>query len=258
MADQFAYFRRSPLATVERTPELLVCRCGIPLPEYNGVMRARFGPDLGPDGLATRIQAVVASFKALRQPFIWQLGPSSAPAALGAYLAAAGLTPVGNAPGMAADLSALDERLPRPADLSIVEVEDERTLHDWVEMAGAGHGEPESLRQARFDVYAALGLGADLPLKRYVASLGGRPVARSALFLGSGVAGIYEVATAQAVRHRGIGTAITLAPLLYARKLGYRIGTLQASEMGISVYARLGFRQVCTFSHYGWEPTMSS
>jgi hypothetical protein len=89
-----------------------------------------------------------------------------------------------------------------------------------------------------------------------LASLGGRPVAKSALFLSSGVVGVYEVATAQAMRRRRIGTAVTLVPLLHALELGYRIGTLQASEMGIGVYARLGFRQVCTFSHHAWEPTM--
>ena len=159
MADQFAYFHRSPLASVERTPELLKYRSGIPIAEYNGVMRTRFSPDLGRDELAARIHEVVASFQTLRQPFLWWLGPSIMPVELGEHLARAGLTPGENAPGMAADLAALDERLPRPADLSIVRVEDERTLRDWVDVAGAGYGELESIRQARYDVHAALGLG---------------------------------------------------------------------------------------------------
>jgi hypothetical protein len=45
-----------------------------------------------------------------------------------------------------------------------------------------------------------------------------------------------------------------LAPLYRARELGYHIGVLQASEMGAGVYTRLGFRQVCSFSLYAWEP----
>lgn len=65
---------------------------------------------------------------------------------------------------------------------------------------------------------------------------------------------IYDVAAAKAARRQGIGAAVTLAPLLRARALGYRIGVLQASEMGTGVYTRLGFRQVCSFALYAWEP----
>ena len=254
MAEQFAYFRHSPLAEVDDSPELLRYFSGIPIAEYNGVIRARFTPDLASDVVAARIQAVVAYFDARRQPFFWWLGPTSAPADLATHLAAAGFAHLGDGPGMAADLDALDDRLPQPPGLTIVPVTDDRGLRDWVETAGAGYGEPESVLQARFDVHRALGLGADLPLQRYVAYLADRPVAMSALFLGAGVAGVYEVATAQDARRKGIGAAITLAPLLRARELGYRAGVLQASEMGVGMYTRLGFRQVCTFSLFAWEP----
>ena len=254
MAEQFAYFRRSPHAEVDESPELIRFLSGLPIPEYNGVIRARFGLELEPAALQGRIQAIVASFAARRQPFFWWMGPSSTPADLAGHLAAAGLAQLGDGPGMAADLDALDERQPGPPGLSIVPVADERTLRDWVEVAGAGYGEPASIRQARYDVHMDLGLGAHLALQRDVAYLAGRPVAMSALFLGAGVGGVYEVATAKDARRRGIGAAVTLAPLRRARELGYRIGVLQASEMGAGVYARLGFRQVCSFSLYAWEP----
>lgn len=260
MTEQFAYFRRSPRAAVDESPEVLQFLSGIPIPEYNGVIRARFARELAPGALRGRIQAIIASFAARRQPFLWWAGPSSTPADLAGHLAAAGLVSLGDGPGMAADLDALDaldaldERQAGPPGLSIVPVEDERTLRDWVEVAGAGYGEPASIRQARYDVHVDLGLGAHLPLQRYVAYLDGRPVAMSALFLGAGVGGVYEVATANDARRRGIGAAITLAPLRRARELGYRIGVLHASEMGAGVYARLGFRQVCSFSLYAWEP----
>jgi len=103
-------------------------------------------------------------------------------------------------------------------------------------------------------VHVDLGLGAQLALQRYVAFLDGRPVDMSALFLGAGVAGVYEVATAKDARRQGSGAAATLAPLRRARELGYRIGVLQASALGTGVYARLGFQQVCSFSLYAWEP----
>jgi GNAT superfamily N-acetyltransferase len=254
MAEQFAYFRRSPRAVVDETPEMFRFFSGIPIPEYNGVIRARFAPELTPDALGGRIQASVASFAARRQSFFWWVGPSSTPGDLAGHLAAAGLASLGDGPGMAADLAALDERQAGPPGLSIMPVADERTLRDWVEVAGAGYGESESIRQARFEVHVDLGLGPHLALQRFVAYLDDRPVAMSALFLGADVAGVYEVATAKDARRQGIGAAVTLAPLRRARELGYRIGVLVASEMGAGVYAQLGFRQVCSFSLYAWEP----
>jgi hypothetical protein len=46
------------------------------------------------------------------------------------------------------------------------------------------------------------------------------------------------------------------APLREARAAGYRVGTLQASEMGFPVYRRLGFQEVCTFGLYLWPGVM--
>jgi GNAT superfamily N-acetyltransferase len=86
----------------------------------------------------------------------------------------------------------------------------------------------------------------------YTAWLDGVPVATSLLQLGGGVAGIYAVATAPEARRRGIGTQVTLYPLLQARVRGYKIGILQASEMGLPVYHSLGFQECCRITSYRW------
>jgi len=135
MAKQFAYFRRSPRAVVDESPDLLRFLCGIPIPEYNGVIGARFARESTPDALRGRIDAVVASFAERRQPFLWWVGSSSTPADLRLHLAAVGLASLGEGPGMATDLEALDTRHVGPPGPSIVPVADERTLQDWV---GAG------------------------------------------------------------------------------------------------------------------------
>ena len=54
-------------------------------------------------------------------------------------------------------------------------------------------------------------------------------------------------------RGRGVGAAITLAPLLEARHLGFHIGILQASHLGYNVYRRLGFQDFGKLGHYRWE-----
>ncbi len=64
--------------------------------------------------------------------------------------------------------------------------------------------------------------------------------------------GIYYVATLPAARGRGIGRAVTLAPLLEARARGYRVAVQHSTEMGVFVYQRLGFTRYCDLSLSLW------
>ena len=72
------------------------------------------------------------------------------------------------------------------------------------------------------------------------------------LFLGTGVAGIYDLDVIPAARGRGIGTALAVACLRLARELDYDVAVLLASRKGESLYRRVGFQRVCTISHWYW------
>lgn len=67
------------------------------------------------------------------------------------------------------------------------------------------------------------------------------------MVLDSGVAGIYAVATIPEVRRKGIGEIMTVMPLNEARQNGYRVGILQSSSLGYSLYKKIGFKEVCKF-----------
>jgi ribosomal protein S18 acetylase RimI-like enzyme len=149
---------------------------------------------------------------------------------------------------MAVDLLALNEDIAAPSDLRIKHVTQAGTLRRWVSTMFRGFELPDSGERALFDLL--IGLGFDLPLRNYVGFLNGEPIATAELFLGAGVAGIYGVATVPTARRQGIGAALTLAPLREARAMGYRIGILHSSVMGLGVYRRLGFREYCKMSHY--------
>jgi GNAT superfamily N-acetyltransferase len=97
-------------------------------------------------------------------------------------------------------------------------------------------------------------LGEAATARYYLARLDGEPVATAALTLAAGVAGIIAVTTIPAARRRGIGAAVTMAPLLEARARGYHVGVLQASEMGSPVYARMGFSEQFRYHNYRWGP----
>ena len=75
-------------------------------------------------------------------------------------------------------------------------------------------------------------------------------MATSLLLLAEGVAGIYFVATLPAARRRGIGYSITLEPLREARRMGYGVGVLQASNAGAPVYRKMGFLESCKMRSY--------
>jgi GNAT superfamily N-acetyltransferase len=152
---------------------------------------------------------------------------------------------------MAADLMALPEDLPFPTGLEILPVENGEILQQWIHIASIGFDVPEEYENVWYDFFVEAVL--NLPFRSYLALLNGRPVATSQLFLSAGVAGIYNVTCIPEARGQGIGAAITLAPSLAARGMGYRIGILQASDLGARVYRRLGFQDFGKRSIFLWE-----
>ena len=152
---------------------------------------------------------------------------------------------------MAAELTSLSENIPSPNGLKIVPVEDKSTLRQWIHVASVGFGVATDVEDIWYGFFAEA--VCERPFRTYLALLDDEPVGTSQLFTSAGVAGIYNVTCMPQARGQGIGAAITLAPLLEARQMGYRVAILQASSMGYKVYQRLGFRDYGKLSVYLWE-----
>lgn len=65
-----------------------------------------------------------------------------------------------------------------------------------------------------------------------------------------GVAGLYNVSTARPRRGQGIGTAMTVLPLLEAQMEGVLFGVLQTQGEARSLYARVGFVSAGVVAEY--------
>lgn len=231
----------------ERNDQLRWIIGGSPIDYHNAVVAAR----LEPAGAGAAIAASIACMRRHKVPGSWHVGPGMTPADLDRRLVDHGFYYAGDDIGMAVDLEALRSEAP-PQGLSISRVTSSEDLAAWVGALGRGFGEGPSGAGWVGAIFARLGLG-NPAWRHYVGRLDGEPVATATLFLGTGVAGVYFVFTRPEVRNRGIGGAITLAPLLDARALGWGIGVLGASTMGEPVYRRLGFREYCRIGLFGWR-----
>ncbi|MGE5375809.1 MAG: GNAT family N-acetyltransferase, partial [Bacteroidota bacterium] len=208
---------------------------------------------LPPEGVDDLIESTLVHFRSMNIRRLSWLADETVPSAeISKALLAHGLTSRDAfATEMAVDFSLIPDSLPARSGLRIVPVDGELVLKQWIHVASIGFRIEESFEKDWFDFFADVIF--DTRFQTYLALLDGKPVATSQLFLSEGVAGIYNVSCIPDARGQGIGSVITLAPLLEARRMGYRIGILQASKEGYNVYRRLGFQDYGKLSVYLWE-----
>jgi GNAT superfamily N-acetyltransferase len=205
------------------------------------------------EGIDELIGDALAHFRSLNIGRVSWLAQEGVPATeIKKYLVAQGLTfRESFAIEMAADLRSVPDDVPTPIGLKIVPVVAGKTLQQWIHAASIGFEVREEFEKVWFDFFVEAVF--DTRFRTYLAILDGQSVGTSQLFLSAGVAGIYNVTCIPEARGQGIGAAITLAPLLKAREMGYKVGILQASGLGFKVYRRLGFQDFGKLSVYLWE-----
>jgi GNAT superfamily N-acetyltransferase len=232
--------------------------CHLTFP-HNPMFKGTWRTQLSPDEVDAAIDETIAWFEARNAPFMfWWTGPGTQPKDLGERLAKRGLISMeeqqkefahgilqteAGAPCMVADLSRMNETVleKTPPGFTIEEIRDEQSLGGFKTVFVESYGIPEWAGQAWVDAALSVGIGRT-PWKMYLGRLDGSPVATNMLFNGGGIASVYAVATLPSARGMGIGSAITLKPLLEAREMGYRYAGLFSTEMGVHVYEGIGFR----------------
>jgi GNAT superfamily N-acetyltransferase len=246
-------FGRLSSAICQDEPDATWFMTDIPFPLFSGVIHAQ----LAPNNLDSRIKEILEPFKSAKKPMVWWTGPSTRPDNLGDHLQACGLLHLDDTDGMAIDLKALNKDLPTNPAVTVKRVDSLNDLEQWSVPLAANFGMPKKAIPQLCESIAKLGFDEQGTLHNYLGMLNGDMVGTCTLYLGAGVAGIYNVSTLPKARRQGVATALTLAALRVAHDRGHRIGILHSSEMGYGVYRRIGFSELCSVSHYLYLPNQA-
>jgi GNAT superfamily N-acetyltransferase len=243
VASLLAYLRflsHSPMAETTIQPGFLRWRTPCHDPWLNGVLASQ-PPQSDPCPFIGESQAYFKSAGVER--FSWWLDIETPRQRWAAQLEAHGFRRDTSLAGMALDLDQLPAKAPVPPGFRLQTVQSAAEMPQWGHIFARSFGRSPEFGEKYGNFLGSL--GTVLPIHYFVGVLEGKPVAVSALFLGSGIAGIYDVGVLPEARKRGLGAAMIQQPLLEARSISYHIAALQAAEDEIAYYKRLGFAQVC-------------
>lgn len=224
---------------------------GVPYFRLNGVIDAQILPEIAEE----TVKKIISSFRENNLPFMWIIGPSSSPNNLREYLLKNKLISVVKPPGMALNLKDLPDEMKPVPDVEIIKVADAKALKTYINVGIIGLEWPKDITYGFLQQVAKrFFLPDNRTHSAYIAYYKGKPAAISRVFFGGGVAGIYRVTTLEEARRKGIGTAVSLVSLYEAKELGYEIATLIASDLGLNVYKKIGFKEYCRFEMFVWSP----
>jgi ribosomal protein S18 acetylase RimI-like enzyme len=231
----FKLLARACGAEVLEREGMLAVSTGLPVAMLNiGFVMRPLG-----DPQAT-LKEVVSFYDEKRLPFVVRVREGVDPESETAS-AALGLPYSDTVPGMAL------YPVPPPPEpmqgLDIEQVSDSKRLRDYQRVAADGFGMPLEFVE-RLMGPAFLEIEG---FESYLGTMDGEPVAVSSVFIDGAVAGVYNVATLQSYRRRGIGEGMTWRSVSRGREAGCAVATLQASELGKPVYERMGFRVVAPY-----------
>ena len=206
-------------------------------------VNAHFGSSLP---LGDKIRHCERLYEARGLPVLFRITPFDHPRDLGAALAARGYVQDG---AVLVQLA----RLERPPEIDGADIGlTSPPPAEFVDAVGALRGSPARQRAAHLERLQ------HTPLDNYavLASSAGRPLAAAQVVLDDGLAGIYDVVTADSARGQGIATRMVTRLLTWAWEHGAAHAYLQvdsANTSALAVYRKFGFATAYEY-HYRARP----
>ncbi|MFJ4103049.1 GNAT family N-acetyltransferase [Amycolatopsis japonica] len=239
--------RRTDGMTVTETDDLVIADSGIAgdvgtgAEIFNIVANARFAPD----EMKNRLSVTAFKLRLTGRAFSWWAGPNSADMPFGSVELTAGKRKAAMC-ARTADISGASSH----PELEIRRVRTPEELAVYARILAAGWN-PQAVTVVEFyDRVAPAALADDCPAHYLIGYHHGEPVSAGEIFLHAEVAGIYNLSTLPASRHRGFGGVMTLAAVDSARAAGYDTVAIRASTQDEPVYRRLGFRVGGRYTEY--------
>jgi GNAT superfamily N-acetyltransferase len=164
-------------------------------------------------------------------------------------LVGTGFEAYGAIPAMAVEIRSLPTT-GLPVGYSLTRIGSGQESDAWTEAFAVGDGLPRGVAEVFSPNAVHATSSVDASLQYFAIRNGERIVCTSLVCLAHEVAGIYCVATIPEERGKGLGAHATAEPLRLVPELGYRLGVLQSSRTGHSMYEKLGFADVGAVSMY--------
>jgi GNAT superfamily N-acetyltransferase len=247
--EQIRYYGRSEGSSLTDNDNIIKFTTDIPLPFFNCVLYY----NLDNDSLVSQLRSFKEFGKSRKTSLLWLKGPSSIPRDIEPVLLSEGFKYDDHMTGMAVDIDNISSVHKNTPGFRIEIVENSQQLNRWVFACLKGFNENGKNFQNIYDFEESLGLGKSLPWVRFTGIADEEPVATSAVFMGSKAAGLDNVTTIPEWRKKGLGTLMVKQALRFSRDWGYKIGVLQASDMGLSLYRQLGFREFAVSKEFIWK-----
>lgn len=194
-------------------------------------------------------QGVMHYYTQNKQPMAWWIGPSSsAYDDLEENMHEAGFIQDERDVGMFCDLNEYTLRpYPIPEMLTIIECSSDRHFRDFGYVLASIFEPPCEQVKKFYTKISAIPEQSRENLKLFIGYVRDRPVSTAAVFV-TDVVGIYDVSTHPAMRKKGFGSAMFYRALKFAQDNGHQKIVLQASEDGLGIYKRFGFKALCEFN----------
>ena len=214
-----------------------------PLPSFNGIWAET-------DAATNELEAAVAEAEELGSPIGVMVRDGRTPA-LAQGARQLGFSIEETTPGMVTRPGEL--QLP-DSELDILQIKTADGLAQALAVAATGFEIPGELLSALYLLEVAALEG----IEYYLARLEEKDVCTAIGYTVDDAVGIFNVATPPAFRRRGYGSIITAHAVQAGFDAGADFAYLQSSAMAESVYHRLGFRHVSTYTVLVRRPEVSA
>jgi ribosomal protein S18 acetylase RimI-like enzyme len=221
----------------------------VAMPVFNSVAAAR----LDSQNVEPAIAAAKERARSKGVPLMWWVYPGNEPADLSRRLLANGFQLSERSPGMSLELGDADVITGAMGGEVSIALVDAATAGRWCEVFSDGFGFARTFGNAFLPFAIKVATKPNGPLRNYALYSNDEMVATASLALHAGIAGIYNVATLPKARGKGFASALTAHVAAEARASNATIAALQASEMGLNVYRRLGFRERYSVDMLTWS-----